>query len=110
MTPLAQLEDVLAAYVGATRPVRDALDARFVADFRARVSARGRDGAPYPVLADGAPPADTDHDGIADDWESAHGLDASDPSDGPATAANGYTNLENYLNELAGDPPCNEGR
>ena len=37
-------------------------------------------------------------------WETAHGLDPSDARDGAATARNGYANLENYLNELAGDP------
>jgi pectate lyase len=36
-------------------------------------------------------------------WEKAHGLDSNNPRDGAATAANGYTNVENYLNELAGD-------
>lgn len=36
---------------------------------------------------------DTDHDGIPDAWEKAHGLDPSDPADGN----------EMYLDELAGD-------
>jgi pectate lyase len=40
---------------------------------------------------------------MPDAWEDAHGLDRADAEDGGATAANGYTNLENYLNELAGD-------
>ena len=48
---------------------------------------------------------DTDHDGIPDAWEKAHGLKPSDPSDGNKTNLSkvGYTNLEMYLNELAGD-------
>ena len=49
-------------------------------------------------------PVDTDHDGIPDTWEKAHGLDPNNPADGAVIAANGYTNVENYLNELAGDP------
>ena len=31
------------------------------------------------------------------------GGDPANPADGPAVAANGYTHVENYLNELAGD-------
>ena len=48
---------------------------------------------------------DTDHDGIPDAWEKAHGLNPSDASDGNKTNLSkvGYTNLEMYLNELAGD-------
>ena len=40
---------------------------------------------------------------MPDAWEKAHGLDPNDARDGAAVAANGYTNVENYLNELAGD-------
>ncbi|HXU04007.1 MAG TPA: T9SS C-terminal target domain-containing protein, partial [Polyangia bacterium] len=48
---------------------------------------------------------DTDHDGIPNAWETAHGLNPSDASDGNKTNLSkvGYTNLEMYLNELAGD-------
>ena len=43
---------------------------------------------------------------MPNDWESAHGLNPSDASDGNDTNLStvGYTNLEMYLNELAGDP------
>ncbi len=51
----------------------------------------------YPTLAAGTPCADTDGDGMPDTYELAHGLNPNDPSDGNAVAANGYTNLENYL-------------
>ncbi len=44
--------------------------------------------------------ADTDGDGMPDEWEIANALNPNDPEDGPATAENGYTNLENYLNSL----------
>jgi hypothetical protein len=40
-------------------------------------------------------PTDADNDGMADSWETAEGV--TDPD---AIAANGYTNLENYLNSL----------
>jgi hypothetical protein len=41
---------------------------------------------------------------MPDVWEKAHALDPNNAGDGATIAANGYTNVENYLNELAGDP------
>ena len=54
----------------------------------------------FPKLNSLEAPADTDGDGMPDEWETANGLNPNDPEDGPATAENGYTNLENYLNSL----------
>lgn len=51
-------------------------------------------------IAGGTAPADSDGDGIPDDWETANGLDPNDASDGMAIASNGYANLENYVNSL----------
>lgn len=56
--------------------------------------------SPWPVLSSSVPPADTDRDGIPDDWESNQGLDPTDPSDGASVGPGGYTWLEHYLNEL----------
>ena len=63
----------------------------------------------YPTSSNfkgGTAPADTDRDGMPDEWEKSHGLDPSDASDGRivSLSADDYTNLEMYLNELAGDP------
>lgn len=44
---------------------------------------------------------DSDADGMPDAYEDEAGLNKKDASDGSAIAANGYTNLENYLNGLA---------
>ncbi len=44
---------------------------------------------------------DSDADGMPDAYEDAKGFNKLDPKDGNAVAANGYTNLENYLNGLA---------
>lgn len=54
----------------------------------------------------GTSPADTDGDGMPDAWESEHGLNPNDAKDGAIVSLSGddYTNLELYLNELAGDP------
>lgn len=54
----------------------------------------------FPKLNSLEAPVDSDGDGMTDDWEIANGLNPNDPEDGPATAENGYTNLENYLNSL----------
>lgn len=58
---------------------------------------------PWPVLTQTTAPTDTDGDGIPDDYENANGLNANLASDGALTAANGYTNLENYLNSLVSE-------
>ena len=53
----------------------------------------------------GTPLTDTDQDGMPDAWETAHGLNPSSATDrnGTNLSSDGYTNLEVYLNELAGD-------
>jgi hypothetical protein len=44
---------------------------------------------------------DADQDGIADDWEQAHGLTPADPADGNQRSPSGYTFLERYCHERA---------
>jgi hypothetical protein len=52
-----------------------------------------------------APPPDEDRDGMADAWESRHDLDPGDASDRNGFELSpSYTNLEVYLQQLAGDP------
>lgn len=58
----------------------------------------------YPFL--GMLPADkyaidTDGDGMPDSYETAKGLNPADAADGAAVTADGYTNLEIYLNGVA---------
>jgi hypothetical protein len=105
--PVSDLLDHVLPGVGASKPSRDVVDQRIVKSVRDKtgMSQVAGDG-PWPDLAAGAPapPPDADHDGIPDAWEKSRGLDPADPKDGPKPAANGYTNIENYLNELAGDP------
>lgn len=88
---------------GTWKPARDAADGRVVGDYAAGTGAypsretdQGFGG--MPALAAGTACVDTDHDGVPDVWEAARGLDPADPADGGRAAANGYTNLENYLN------------
>jgi hypothetical protein len=118
-TAEAAFTDVL-ANVGANVPVLDDHDKRVIQETHDgtthyKGSKTGLPGLPdteddvggyesYPTVTrpDGW---DTDHDGIPDAWETAHGLNPSDASDGNKTNLSkvGYTNLEMYLNELAGD-------
>jgi hypothetical protein len=44
------------------------------------------------------PPADRDGDGIPDFWEIQFGLNPDDPADAKLIAADGYSNIEHYLN------------
>jgi hypothetical protein len=45
-------------------------------------------------------PADTDRDGMPDGWEDANGLNKADATDRNIKNAEGYTNLEVYLNSI----------
>lgn len=95
--------------VGATVPLRDAVDERILICFdtetcEANLSSETQVGG-YPVIPFVQRPAgyDTDGDGMPDTWETTYGLNPNDPSDGPQLHANGYSNLENFLNQTAGD-------
>ena len=57
----------------------------------------------YPTYQSLEAPLDSDHDGMPDDWEIAHGLNPNDPNDRNIRMESGYTALEVYLNELAGE-------
>lgn len=59
----------------------------------------------WPTLNSLTAPADSDHDGMPDQWELLHGLNPNDASDrnGDFTG-DGYTNLEKYINSLCPDP------
>jgi hypothetical protein len=97
------LELVLAT-VGASLPVRDAVDARLVNHVRTRtgklIDSQQEVGG-WPVLKGGPLPADTDNDGLPDSWETTHGLNPRDASDAAKIAKSGYANIEEYLNSLA---------
>ena len=90
---------------------RDAVDRRLISE----LTSLGKKGKTLPhtdpkgealagglgEVKGGAAPADTDHDGIPDAWETAHQLNPTDPADAMKPAQGGYTNLEIYLNSLA---------
>ncbi len=51
----------------------------------------------WPTLESAPAPADTDGDGIPDEWERANGLDPENAADGNSYNSEGYTMLEVYL-------------
>lgn len=103
-----QLIDSLLPQVGASLPYRDLADCYMVH----QVLSLGTEGgiisseAQLPI---GAPtswqmtafdkPADTDGDGMPDEWETANGTDPM-KNDAMQLAPNGYTHIENYINSL----------
>jgi len=109
--PASEVVGAVLAHAGCLRPVRDAVDGRILADVRQNrprtVDSPAQVGG-WPDLAPGAAPADRDHDGMPDAWETQHGLNPGDPADGSTDAdGDGYTNLEEFLNDT--DPKRAEG-
>lgn len=98
----AAYEEVLKK-AGAVYPHRDAVDARIVNDVK---NGTGRfinnewETGGYPNLKSGEAPADSDHDGMPDQWEEKQGLNPANKEDGKVITDSGYSNLEVYLNSL----------
>ena len=87
---------------------RDTVTSRIVQEV---VDRTGTWGAHHPDdylegLSPGEPPTDADSDGMADEWESDHGLDPADGSDHATVLDSGYTAIEEYVNELADAIAC----
>jgi len=89
---------------------RDAVDARLARDLltfgvKGKLIADESEVGGLPAAAEEQSAPDSDGDGIPDAWELKHHLDPHNPADAqrldPKT---GYSNLEIYLNELAGQP------
>ena len=100
---------------GAVLPVRDLVDERVIAETRngtahfggewgekrGIIDSQGAVGG-WPELNSVIPEADSDRDGMPDEWEQKNKLNPSDPDDRNGDArGEGYTNLEYYLNDKA---------
>jgi len=108
---------------GANFPSQDAVDERVVREVRSGTATfegkgyeniqgfsdtsivRGiidsqADAGGWPELAGLPAPADSDHDGMPDEWELANGLNPGEDSDRNLPDEQGYTMLEHYLNRL----------
>jgi len=87
---------------GATLPRRDSVDARIISDVRngtGKIINSEKEVGGWPQYASGEPPLSTANDGIPDEWKKSHGLPLND-SNANAVNADGYTELEVYLNSL----------
>ena len=76
----------------------------FGCPIRQQLDDQGNASGPHPLmdgLTPSTPPTDADNDGIADTWETTHGLNPADASDNSLVMSSGYTAIENYINELA---------
>lgn len=88
---------------------RDAVDARLIAELTSlgregRIINKESDSGGMGEAKGGIPPVSTAGDGIADSWKIAHGLDIKDASVAMGDHnKDGYTNLEDYASDLAGD-------
>ncbi|MGE4587881.1 MAG: hypothetical protein AB7D05_11115, partial [Mangrovibacterium sp.] len=133
--PYVNIMDTKKAYsfvldnVGATFPVRDAVDKRIVKQVRTnKVDLNnytvidslsqfehrklGKDSYKLGIITDvaqvggypeyrGEPCTDTDMDGMPDIWETKYGLNPDDPSDANGDlSGDGYTNIEKYINGI----------
>jgi pectate lyase len=107
-------ESVL-AYCGASL-IRDSVDMRIINQVRTGTTATGGtlgvetgiidnvvQAGGWPMLKSTTPPIDTDHDGMPDDWEIAQGLNPNNEADRNTIRADGYTQLEAYIDGLAGE-------
>lgn len=104
---------------GASLPRRDTVDLRIMNDVRNRtgriIDVQGGypHGTPYeqsrsawPVLNSVPAPADTDKDGMPDNWERKKGLDPANSSDASGNQLHRfYSNIEVYINSLTEAKP-----
>lgn len=51
-------------------------------------------------ISGGIAPADTDRDGMPDEWELTHALNPANAADASTLNTDGYTNLEHYINGI----------
>jgi pectate lyase len=115
--------EAVLAHAGASLPKRDPIDERIIKEVRGgyatyegesykekhqladqeKISGiidTQADVGGWPELISAPAPADTDHDGMPDDWEEKSGLDSNDPEDRNKISPDGYTMLETYLNSI----------
>jgi len=103
--PAGNILDKILEGAGTIVPARDSVDERVVNDV---INGTGtwniqtqNDVGGWPTLDKGAPLADSDLDGMPDQWEIEVGLNKDDPNDASKDRnGDGYTNIEEYINTL----------
>ena len=89
---------------GASLRKRDAVDARVVSEVRngtGKIINNENEVGGWPEYKSGNFPVCSANDGIPDEWKKAHGLSLTDANVANAVNAEGYTELEVYMNSLA---------
>ena len=104
-----QAYDTVLSDVGASY-ARDDIDKVIINDVINGTATSGSKGSKYLidsqedmggwVWLEGAKITDTDGDSIPDDWENTHSLNKNDPTDATKISSTGYTNIENYANDV----------
>lgn len=98
--PVLQAKDLVLAKAGAMP--RDSVDRLAVRNFIAKTGTWGKVDCPLQVQGMGTPsPTDTDRDGMPDVWETANGLNPAVADDKGDKDGDGYTNIEEYINDVA---------
>ncbi len=100
-----QAYQTIVDHVGASR-VRDSHDQRILEQLtslgkKGSFIANEDDLGGIGTVANGPKPADSDNDGMADDWERENGLNPAVDDANGYTLGGGYTNIEHYVNSLA---------
>jgi len=108
--------ELVLAHAGATLPKRDPVDRRLIEQVRngtGKIINSQDEVGGWPELKSMAPPKDSNNDGMPDEWQQHYGLNPRSVEEGPAhndavwypnneasrdLDADGYTNLEEYLN------------
>lgn len=94
-------------YAGASKS-RDACDQRIIKEVETstgKVPDSQDEVGGWPTLKSLPAPTDADKDGMADDWETANGLNPNDDEDrNEDRDSDGFTNLEEYINSLVTNP------
>lgn len=105
--PAKQASLDVMAFAGATLPVRDAQDLRVVREFfncQGSIIDDPAEVGGWPSMLAVNAAVDSDRDGMSDSWEDKRGLNKASAADmNLDDDKDGYTNLEEYINELAGD-------
>lgn len=94
-------------HAGCSLPSRDRIDTRIIEEVRKGTASHGKNGiidtpsdaGGWPAPQSAEPPQDSDLDGMPDEWEKKHGLNANEAGDNSLDEdGDGYTNVEEYLN------------
>jgi len=98
-----ELTGVMFDKVGAVFPSRDSVDARVVQQVvnnTGKIISDPQAVGGWPEISAGQAPADSDEDGMPDEWERQQGLNSEQDDSAMDEDNDGYTNIEEYLNEL----------